>query len=380
VRRAASFASRSATPGSDDVTVFEYWSVPSDGMKDGFLQNFKRKTDATNFLVQSSLTLDFWGNATSLQDADGTISCQTFDTARNYLSQRRETMAGQTDCTENAADLVTSWTRDSALRLTQLTRPDGSCMIYEYDTRGRLSKTKRRDDCNAASSGDREEFTYSAEGLLIKTETFDASSVVTRRQELTYLDSRRLEKIVNPVNTAKWTGMTYDPRGMASEVFAFDGTNNLSKTAWTYNADGRVDTEKRYTTTSAFDSWTLLFDWIGNQLQVTDGDSKVTKSTRDDLGRVVKLDSPDLGGHPTLRLYDAASRLVGIIESLGGTAERTHVFTFDNLGRPLNADYAGDCAGVNNPDIQRAYDTLPTGVNCPFAACNNVLRANNVSV
>ena len=42
---------------------------------------------------------------------------------------------------------------------------------------------------------------YSDDGLLIKTETFDSAGTVTRRQELTYADSRRLEKIINPVNT-----------------------------------------------------------------------------------------------------------------------------------------------------------------------------------
>jgi hypothetical protein len=34
--------------------------------------------------------------------------------------------------------------------------------------------------------------------------------------ELTYFDSRRLEKRLNPVNTAKYTGFTYDARGLPS--------------------------------------------------------------------------------------------------------------------------------------------------------------------
>jgi len=143
--------------GSDDVTVFEYYADnDTDQKRANFLQNFKRKKDSTNFVTQSALVYDFFGNAIRLQDPDGTLTCLTFDSARNFFSQKRETMAGQTDCTANSLDLVTIYPRDSALRLRQLTRPDGSCLFYEYDTRGRLLKTKRRDDCNAASSGDRE--------------------------------------------------------------------------------------------------------------------------------------------------------------------------------------------------------------------------------
>jgi RHS repeat-associated protein len=358
--------------GSNDVTVFEYWSAPSDPLKDGFLQNYKRKKDATNYLTQSSLSYDLWGNATSVSDVDGTISCQTFDTARNFLTQRREQMAGQTDCTSNAADLVTSYARDSALRLTQLTLPDGSCLIYESDSRGRLSKTKRRDDCNAVSTGDTQELTYSDEGLVTKTELKDAAGTVKKRQELTYFDSRRLEKMINPVNTAKWTGITWDVRGLIDTVAAVDGATDLSKTHWTYNAEGRVATENRHTAGSAYDTWTLLFDWLGNQADVQGEDKKSTTSTRDDLGRRVKLLGADFGG-PTLHVFDAASRVGTITEAYGTNSAVTHSFTFDNLARQLVADYAGTCMTVNNPDITRVYDSLSGAPSCPGGtSCTNL--------
>jgi len=292
-----------------------------------------------------------------------------FVDGRGYLTQRREQMAGQTDCTANAADLVTSYLRDSALRLTKLTRPDGSCLIYEYDTRGRLLKTKRRDDCNAATSGDRQEYTYSDDGLITKTETFDAGGVVTKRQELTYRDSRRLEKMLNPVNTAKWTGITYTARGLVDTVSAVDGASELSKTSWTYNADARVASEKRFSSTGAFDTWNVLFDWLGNQASVTDGDSKTTGSTRDDLGRLVLLSSPDLGGYPSLRVYDGAGRLVTLKESIGGASAKEHSFSYDNLGRPLVSDYQTPaCKIVDVPEVVRVYDCVSGQAGCTSAA------------
>jgi RHS repeat-associated protein len=354
---------------TDDVTVFEYYPILNvDPMKEGFLQNLKRKKNATEYVTSSALAFDFWGNATTLQAPDDSLTCLTFSSARGHLTQSREAMAGQTDCsTSNGADLITSFTRDSALRLTQLTRPDNSCIFYEYDTKGRLLRTKRRDDCNAASAGDKQEYVYDSEGLVTEIQTYDSASVLTSKQPFTYFDSRRLQRVVNPVDTSKWTGLTYDARGLVTQI---DAAGNLGKTMLhrdnlprnTAN-DGRVTSVDRYKTSTVFDTWNLLYDWIGNQKQVKDGDDKATDTVRDDLGRTVKLISPDMS-FPTLFVYDEASRLVTQVDALGGgPAQQTHSFTYDHLGRQLTADYWGTCdpTGASQIEITRSFDALPVG-------------------
>ena len=358
--------------GSNDVTAFTYW--PATGaLSDNFLDTYARKKDATNFLEQRALTYDFWGNPTLLKDVDTTVTCLTFDTARGYLKNRSEAMAGQSDCTVNGADLVTKWSRDSALRLVQLTRPDNSCMFFEYDANGRLQRTKRRDDCVAASAGDRQEFLYDTEGLLTEIQTYDAASVLTAKQPFTYFDSRRLEKIVNPVDLSKWTGIVYDTRGLVNQL---DGAGALGKTvfnrAGTPGAEGRVTSVDKYKTSSTFDTWSLLYAWLGELRSVTDGDAKVTQTVRDDLGREVNLISPDIT-NLVKRVYDPASRVTQIVERYGaGADQRVHNFTFDNLGRPLDDDFAvghsaGTCGGSTNPaEIQRVYDAPPPGT-CPIS-------------
>jgi len=70
------------------------------------------------------------------------------------------------------------------------------------------------------------------------------TGTVTRRQELTYFDSRRLEKIINPVNTAKWTGLVYEDRGLLSELAAKDGSTDLNKTQWTYDCTAHRERER----------------------------------------------------------------------------------------------------------------------------------------
>jgi len=202
-------------------TVFDYLDGKTDPNLDYMLGDYKMYKDATNYLQPQILAYDFRGHPTTLKAPDGNLTCDSYDSARGFLSSRRHAMAGQTDCTTtNAADLSTSWGRDSWLRLSQLTRPDGSCLFYSYDTSGRVYQMKRRDDCNAASSGDLQQLSYTADSQVSELDTYDASSTLTAKQPYTYFASRRLQEIVNPVDTSKFTGLVYDSAGKLTEVDA----------------------------------------------------------------------------------------------------------------------------------------------------------------
>src|SRR5262249_25160996 len=143
-------------------THYDYFTS-GDADTEGFLQDVLTYKDATNYLTTTVLKNDLWGNVVGVQTPDSTVSSQTFDADRNSPTERREAMAGQTTCTTtDSSDIKTDYVRDSALRITQLTRPDGSCEFWEYDSSGHLTTTKRRDDCNAASSGNNESYSYSA--------------------------------------------------------------------------------------------------------------------------------------------------------------------------------------------------------------------------
>lgn len=359
-------------PTTGMKTVFDYFTS-TDLTRDGYLQDYKLYKDSTNHLDTTILTYDIWGNATGRKDPDTTVSCRTFDTNRNYMTQTREAMAGQADCTTtDAADITTSWLRDSALRLTQLTKPDGSCVISAYDTRGRLLTVKRRDDCNAASSGDYQQYVYNTEGLLTELDTYDASSTLTAKKPYTYYDSRRLAGIANPVTSpTAYKTLIYDARGLVQEV---DDESSLGKTTYAINADSRITAESHYNTGSTYDTWTIQYDWLGDQSQYTDGDSKTTISIRDDLGRYVALESPDASTY-IQKVFDPAGNLTTQTEVAVTGVTATHSFTYDYIGRQLNADYYGSCrTGTPHPEIQRIYDTMPSGLTCPITGgCNNIV-------
>ena len=355
-------------------TTFTFFAKggSADGTTDNFLSGVDVYSDATHYLPAQITKYDFWGHATSLKAPDGNFTCDTYDPSFGFLSSRRRAMDNQTDCTTtNSLDITTSWARDSWQRLTQLTRPDGSCVFYAYDSSGRMSSIKRRDDCTSTSSGDTQTFSYTQPGgagcpgieQICEVDTYDASNSLTAKQPYTYFAGRQVQDIVNPVDTTKFTGLVYDSAGKVTEV---DGAGSLSKTVYHFDRtsapgrDDRVTSEERFKTTSTSDTWSLLYSWMGIQAQVTDGDSKVTGSTRDDLGRLVKLTSPDLAG-PTIRVYDGASRLTNLLEDEGGGPgnEVDSVFTYDSMGRQLTADYGPRCTanlGTNHETITRVFD------------------------
>ena len=351
--------------GSNDITVYDYWSTSSDPLTNLYLEDRKVKVDSSNYLTTTYSTYDFWGHATTIAAPDTTLTCRTFDSARGYLTENRETMAGQSTCTSNSADLVTDYLRDSALRLTKVTRPDGGCVFYDYDAAGRLLRVKRRDDCTSGNAGDNEEFTRNTEGLVTEIDWKDSSGTIQRKQPFTYYQSRRLDTIINPVDTTKYDTLQWDARGIVNEI---DGASSLSKSTYAFNADARTTGETRYYSSTGTDSWTLADSWEGILAQITNGDSATITATRDDLSRKVSVATVDSG--TTYSVFDAAGRMTTMVEAYGTADQKTHTFTYDNANRALNSDYDGTCStGTPHPEIQRVYDSPPS---CPITGgCNN---------
>lgn len=353
--------------GSDDVTAYTYWAS-TDVNKNGQLKEIKQKKDSANYVITLLDDYDYWGNARSIKDPDATFTCLKFDPAQNFVSEVREAMNGQTSCaTVNAADLVTAYTRDKALRLTKVQYADGGCAMLEYDTNGRPLRQKTRDNCNAASSGETLEYTYDDDGLRVKVEVKDAAGTVVRRQQATYYDSRRLATLVNPVVPTAQAVISYDDRGLVDSV---EGESNSSKVAYGYDAAGRLVQVDRYRSPSAFDSWVLVEDWLGTTMSVTDDDSKVIGDKHDDLGRKVETSTAD--GGTDLRVYNADGSLATLIEASGSTGALAHSYTFDNLRRQLTIDYAGSCGAGAPVETSFVYDAppvaCPSGVGCARTA------------
>jgi YD repeat-containing protein len=354
--------------GSNDVVDYTYWTS-ADVFKDGYANLTKRKKNATDYLITTLDGYDYFGNAGSTQDPDGTFTCRTWDANRNYVSQHREAMAAQTSCTTtNAADLVTSYLRDTALRLTRTTNPLGDCEHREYDSFGRLSATKLRDDCNAASAGNTMSRSYSSNGQLLQSEYLDASGTVKKRETSTILDGLQVGSHVNPVSPSYARTFEYFADG-ALQRTSFE--NMLGKTEVVRDSQNRETTNKRFLTSLTSLDWVLNYP-ANNATstkvheKVTDPASKNVFTYLDDLGRKTAIVSPDSG--TTVDTYDEASRLTSTVEARDTVEQVTHTFQFDNIGRKTVENYGTEeCEDGNPVDVEYFYDSL-AGATCPSGA------------
>lgn len=134
--------------GTDDVVDFVYYDEDDDLLRQWYPWQIKRKKDASNYVTTYVLDYSPWGYAQQVTHPSGDITCRVFHEDLGYLSQSRRAGNGQTDCTTgDASDATTSYERDAWGRLTKATRPTGNCVHYEYDSEGRLTHIKKRDDC-----------------------------------------------------------------------------------------------------------------------------------------------------------------------------------------------------------------------------------------
>jgi hypothetical protein len=354
--------------GSNDVTDFTYWTS-ADVLKDGYPNLVKRKKNSTEFLTTTLDVYDSFGNATSTQDPDGTFTCRTWDGARNYVTQVREAMNGQTSCvTSHSSDLVTSYLRDTALRLTRTTNPLGDCEHREYDSWGRHTHTKPRDDCNAGNAGFTKVQSYTAGGQNDVTEWLDASATVKKKSKTLYTDGLQVGSIENPVSPSYSRTFSYFADG-AQQLLTFE--NGIGITEWVRDTQNRPTSHKRFTGPSGANlAWSLFYPASGltstrTHERVVDPASKAVYTYVDDLQRRTSMLSPDSG--TTTYVYDAASRRTTQVEASGTTDALTRTYTFDNIGRTLTESSGTTCSG-SVTDVQSTYDALPGGVGCPSGA------------
>jgi YD repeat-containing protein len=362
------------TDTSVDIIQYNYWTA-SGNLKDGYLKEVKRQKNATVFVTTTYETYDHWGNPQRIADPNGHITCLTYHDDRNTLLTRRIAMAGQTTCVGDPSDLVTTYTYDTGRNLTKVAQPEGNCIHYEYDGRGRLMTIKNRDNCLPGQAGDNQEFTYDDDGNLIKTEYKDATGAVTRRDERTFGADGRIAEILNPSNTAKKKTFAYKADGMLESI---TGEESTGKTEWAYDNLNRIDAEKRYNTTSTFDTWNLTpGEQLGLPKQVVDDDGKLIDWVWDDLGRKVKQVTGDAG--TTINKYDEAGNLTDQVVAQGTAAERTHHFGYDSLNRLQGENWGDDaCFNQGGNEIQHYYDDQS---GCPTGTCvNSIGRPAKVRV
>ena len=191
--------------------------------------------------------------------------------------------------------------------------------------------------------------------------------------------TRELEDAANQAVENENTGIKVQMRYQTTEPFSYILTSNPYRAAtssaasseatmgWTLNkidVAGRVVEVRHYSGaglpapwgTNASTSGAITNSYAGNSITITDQDNKVRRSITDTMGRLVRLDEPDLNGNlgsvtsPTQKTdytYDALSNLARVDQG-----EQARIFVFSSLSRLVSVNHPE--SGVTNYEYNDA--------------------------
>ena len=200
---------------------------------------------------------------------------------------------------------------DEKGNITYIADAGGNAIVYEYE------KSRRTRDARYTGFVDLDN-----RGTLVGDATFD------------YDAAGRLFQAFNPLfGGSVYSEYGYDDNGNNTSIRDENGQQDTLL----YDALNRLE-EIRQVRTAEYTT-SFQYDTQSNVSHLTDPESKDTDYVTDDLGRLVKVVSPDTG--TTLFLYDEAGNLTTKIEALG-VMDRTTSYTYDGLDRILTIDYPTD--------------------------------------
>jgi YD repeat-containing protein len=344
-------------PGSDDETTFSYHS--SGTYDRDMLETVAVETSAGSFQSTTFSSYDIWGKPGQFKLPGSIYSCRDYDNHRGWVVSKRQAMDTNTCSTTHASDLSVAFEYDSWGRRTKETRPEGNCVHSTYDSSGRLTSTKRRDDCNAGSTGDTVSYTYDDDSNLTYTHYKNDADVGKYEARHTYYASGRIQRRVNAANASFGKDFSYLEDG---SLFSIEGENGVGLTEWTRDALARATKIYRYNDATD-DEVTELSYPSGTRaalpVSVEDDLSDVSERVRDDLGRVVKVVSK--AGETTIFERDEGGRVVTRLDP-GGVQ---NWFTYDSLGRLLTVDLRHETCATGSSVYETSSRTTPRRAHVP---------------
>jgi YD repeat-containing protein len=321
-----------------DETVLEWGPAPREWA-------VSRRTVAGR-VVAEYRDIDARGRVGRITDEAGTVTVSTYDAVGRLESSLRPGEANPTEVRRNPSG-----------RLSEVVEPTGIRSIHGYDRKGILASVSRRSQ--AVGTADTETRFQSRRGLPTPA-TFLEGQAVVRDAQLEFDAQGRLAG-----HTLRRDSTTVTRReGFDEEdrlVWVSDEgrqSTSLSDAAarpshqYSYDRHGRLSEVRQrlggWVTVARFE-----YDFHGNLSGFTDAKGVRQRFVHDDFGRLVEVESPDMGlwrflydeasnlirsrrpdGVETRMRYDASNRLV---ETVAGTL--TETTTYDAPARPVS-----DCA------------------------------------
>ena len=295
---------RSVIDPKTNTTTFEFndrFGTPDDEAQGntppaglGSLHTYAFATKVTNALSHSEYTqFDYYlGRPVNGEDANGAVARGEYD-----------------DDLDRATELeVGIFTGSQLRRLTKFTYDDTARTI-----------TTQSDQTTYNDQAFKTVSLYDGLGRTFETRSYEtASAYITSKQEFDELG--RVKRSYNPFRTT------------SDETYGYADT--------TYDGLGRVTKVETFNA-SAASTGAVTTAYSGNATTVTDQASKVRRSIVDGLGRLTRVDEPDVNGslgtvaaptQPTSYVYDVLDNLAKV--SQGG---QSRFFMYDSLKRLIRA-------------------------------------------
>ncbi|OGL51776.1 MAG: hypothetical protein A3H37_12080, partial [Candidatus Schekmanbacteria bacterium RIFCSPLOWO2_02_FULL_38_14] len=265
----------------------------------------------------------------------------------------------------DANNVATNYTYDSRGRLktilieTSLTQifydpkgnvdyiilPEGNIVDYTYDVVDRLTGITKISSGSAPIESIT--YTYDTEGNKT-SETIragDINGTIKSHSDFEYDQWNKLTKIIPSADSpSKFFKFFNLPNGPVSKEKDGNTTDGLWSAEYIYDSMLRL---KQIKNLPANFITGFQYDSQNNLTQITDANGNATNYTYDDMGRLVRTQSPDTG--VTSYSYDSAGNLISKTDAKGVTAS----YTFDSANRLTNIDLPG-----TNDDIIFSYDSI----------------------
>ncbi len=304
-------------------------------------------TNAVGHVTQFT-SYDGAGRPLTIIDANGVTTELTY-TPRGWLAT--STIKGPSG--QTSLDATTTYTYDSAGRVTQIDMPNGTTIDFEYDDAGRLTAIEN-------ALGERIEYTLDAAGNRTGEVIKDDLGTIQKTLTQTFDELSRLRSIVGASNQT--TTFDYDVNDNQTEVVdgrnndtdsAFDALNRLTTITDADLNDASMGYDSRDRLTSVTDQRNLVtnyvYDAYDNLTSLQSPDTGTTTFTHDDAGNV--LTKTDAEGIVTNYNYDALNRLLTV--SYPAYSAHNITFTYDDT---TNGNFGeGRLTSVSDASGSTAY-------------------------
>ncbi|QQQ00958.1 RHS repeat-associated core domain-containing protein [Lysobacter enzymogenes] len=330
----------------NDITRFEYYASDAASCSTMPTTCEYRKGDLRRVVnaaghANDVLRYDGAGRIARTRDANGLITDLEYHPQGWPVALK---VRGADDSRETD-DLITRLAYEPTGAVKKISLPDGSSAEYKYGAQHLLTEIIDQD-------GNRVRYTLNKFGDREKEEILRADGTVLAKSSRAYDRLGQLQSVTDAYGRVARYGMVNGKLHQYRDaLWNANAINWKRDRLYTYDALGQLTQERALSGQYNLQVDTFYeYDALGQLAKVTDPKGLATVYTRNALGDLLQLSSPDTG--VSTQTYDAAGNLKTATDAKGIVTR----YGYDALGRMVSTQYGDN----RNLDVTLNYDVAPT--------------------